>query len=187
MFVRVLLYILLYVFSDGERLSPQRWGARQGDLLLTVAALQRFFSEFLQEVARLPPRPRPRSMRITIVTLRQARSALHPLSPPHLTLLLLAAWLGGCAADDSPPLSPPSPSSPPAPSPPLSPPPLSSAWDITVSGPTGDYHTALGSPTALNFIFQGTTASGARRTTRRTASLTGFTGTPASGFATTAP
>ena len=98
-----------------------------------------------------------------IVTLRQVRSALRPLSPPYLTLLLLAAWLGGCAADGSPPLSLPSPSSPPAlPSPstppPLSPPPLAPAWDISVSG--GDY-VALGSPTALTYILQGTTASGA--------------------------
>ena len=104
-------------------------------------------------------------------TLRQARSALRPLSPTHLTLLLLAAWLGGCAADGSPPLSPTSPpsppslppSSPPAPpspsmSPPLSSPPLSPAWDISVSG---CYNTALGNPKALNYIFQGTTASGA--------------------------
>eukprot|EP00964_Phaeocystis_antarctica_P041470 scaffold23708_cov63-Phaeocystis_antarctica.AAC.3 len=71
-------------------------------------------------------------MRITIVTLRQARSALRPLSPPYLTLLLLAAWLGGCAADGPAPpalplslpplpslLPPPPPSLPPAPSPTL--------------------------------------------------------------------
>ena len=66
------------------------------------------------------------------MTLRQVRSALRPLSPPYLTLLLLAAWLGGCAADGPappalplslPPLPslppPPPPSLPPAPSPTL--------------------------------------------------------------------
>ena len=42
--------------------------------------------------------------------------------------------------------------------PPLSPPPLSPAWDISVSG---GYNAALGNPKALNYIFQGTTASGA--------------------------
>ena len=60
----------------------------------------------------------PRIFLQRIVTLRQARSALRPLSPPYLTLLLLAAWLGGCAADEPAPPAlplslPPLPPSPP--------------------------------------------------------------------------
>eukprot|EP00964_Phaeocystis_antarctica_P153953 scaffold122425_cov37-Phaeocystis_antarctica.AAC.1 len=118
----------------------------------------------------------PRAFLQKIVTLQQARSALRPLAPPYLILLLLAAWLGGCAADEPAPPAlplslPPLPSLPPQspqsrpplqpppspPSPPPSPPPAP-AWDLAVSG---DNYNALGKTTALAYILQGTTASGA--------------------------
>ena len=54
-------------------------------MLLAPPALHAFFYTC--------PGPSPREDRDS-PTLRQARSALRPLSPTHLTLLLLAAWLG---------------------------------------------------------------------------------------------